>query len=84
MKYTLEQFAAACHDILTADPGPEGRTRVCSVVQDVLKDESFITSHISPDGPERKILYEDRDLGFCILAHNYQGAKESNPHDHGP
>ena len=34
--------------------------------------------------PERKILYEDPKLGFCILAHVYTGKKESNPHDHGP
>jgi len=34
--------------------------------------------------PERKILYEDPKLGFCILAHVYNGKKESNPHDHGP
>ena len=34
--------------------------------------------------PERKILYEDPKLGFCILAHVYNGVKESNPHDHGP
>ena len=34
--------------------------------------------------PERKILYEDPELGFCILAHVYHGAKESAPHDHGP
>jgi hypothetical protein len=29
-------------------------------------------------------LYEDPELGFCILGHVYQGAKESQPHDHGP
>ena len=82
--YTLEQFASACRDIITADPGPEGRKKVCALVQDVLQDETFIATHLSPDGPERKILYEDPQLGFCILAHNYKGAKESNPHDHGP
>ena len=30
------------------------------------------------------MLYEDPELGFCILGHVYQGAKDSNPHDHGP
>jgi len=33
---------------------------------------------------ERKILYEDPALGFCILGHVNQGARESKPHDHGP
>jgi len=39
---------------------------------------------VGDDVPERKILYEDPELGFCILAHNHDGAKESQPHDHGP
>ena len=30
------------------------------------------------------MLYEDPDLHFCIVAHVYEGAKESAPHDHGP
>ena len=84
MSYTLEQFAAACRRILTDDRGPEGRRKVCALVQDVLKDDVFIAAHLGDDGPERKILYEDPELGFCILAHVYQGARESQPHDHGP
>ena len=84
MAYTLEQFAAACHDALTADPGPGGRKKVCEIVENVLKDETFVAKHLDDSVPERKILYEDPQLGFCILAHHYHGAKESQPHDHGP
>ena len=80
----LEQFADGCHRILTEDPGPEGRKKVCALVQEVLTDDTFIATHLGDDVPERKILYEDPKLGFCILAHAYKGAKESNPHDHGP
>ncbi|MGH7342486.1 MAG: hypothetical protein ACREKH_18535, partial [Candidatus Rokuibacteriota bacterium] len=83
MGYTLEEFSAACHTILTEDPGPKGRTKVCALVRDVLKDETFVAAHLGDDVPERKILYEDPELGFCILGHVYKGAKESNPHDHG-
>src|SRR5712691_9417026 len=83
MSWTLEQSSAACQRALTNDPGPGGRKKVCEIVQDVLKDEAFVARHVGDDGPERKILYEDPKLGFCILAHVYQGAKESNPHDHG-
>jgi hypothetical protein len=84
MSYTLEQFADACHRILAADPGPKGREQVCALVREVLQDEAFVARHL-PDGtPERKVLYEDPELGFCILAHAYEGAKESAPHDHGP
>ncbi len=72
MGHTLEQFAAACHRILATEPGPGGRQKVCALVQEVLKDEAFIAR------------YEDSQLGFCVLAHVYTGAKESQPHDHGP
>ena len=84
MAYTLESFAAAAHDILTADPGPAGRERLRALVEDVLKDDAFVSQHLGDDVPERKILYTDPQLGFCILGHVYRGARESNPHDHGP
>ena len=84
MAHTLEQFAATCHDVLKAEPGAAGRKKVCALLQEVLADEKFVSTHIGDGVPERKILYEDPELSFCILAHNYQGAKESSPHDHGP
>ena len=84
MAHTLEQFAAACRRVLQDDPGPAGREKVCGLVRDVLQDDAFIARHVGDDVPERKILYEDPQLGFCILAHRYTGAKESAPHDHGP
>jgi predicted metal-dependent enzyme (double-stranded beta helix superfamily) len=84
MAHTLEQFAADCHRILTADPGSTGRQQVCALLQEVLKDDDFIATHLGDNVPERKILYEDPELGFCILAHVYQGARGSAPHDHGP
>ena len=83
MAYTLEQFSADCHRILTAEPGPEGRKKVCALVQKACADPEFVRQHLPEDGPERKILYEDPQLGFCILAHVNHGAKESQPHDHG-
>lgn len=84
MGHTLEGFAARCRDILKAENNPAGRSKVCSLLQDALKDEDFVAKTLDEATPERKILYEDPDLGFCILAHNYKGPKESSPHDHGP
>ncbi len=83
MGHTLEDFSSACHRILKATPGPEGRQQVCTLLQDVLADETFVATHLGDDVPERKIIYEDEELGFCILAHVNRGAKESPPHDHG-
>jgi len=84
MGYTLEQFATKCHDALKGQPGVEGRKAVCALVKDVLKDSDFIATYIPEGTPERKVLYEDPELGFTILAHAHTGAKGSKPHDHGP
>jgi hypothetical protein len=84
MAYTLEQFSADCHRVLATEPGPQGRKKVCELVQKACADADFVKRHLPDDGPDRKILYEDPELGFCILGHVNQGAKQSAPHDHGP
>ncbi|MBV1799978.1 hypothetical protein [Siccirubricoccus sp. G192] len=53
-------------------------------MREALQDPEFIAAHIPEGTPERKVLYEDPELGFAILAHAYTGAKSSKPHDHGP
>lgn len=85
MAYTLDEFATDCRTALTADPGPGGREAVCKLVERALRDEDFVAAHLPPDADaERRVLYEDPDLGFCICAHVYKGAKQGAPHDHGP
>jgi predicted metal-dependent enzyme (double-stranded beta helix superfamily) len=84
MGYTIEQFSQACHRILSKEPEIEGRKKICALLQDVLKDETFVANNFRDDTPEREVLYEDAQLGFCILAHQFKGAKDSHPHDHGP
>lgn len=83
MSITIEQFSSECSKILGAEPGPAGRQKVCDLLRKALSDEAFVASTLTDDIPERKVLYEDPKLGFCILAHHYQGARESAPHDHG-
>jgi hypothetical protein len=83
MSHTLESLAAAAHDVLEKHNDPEGREKVCALLREALTDRAFVARHLGDDVPERKILYEDPQLGFCILAHVYKGAKESQPHDHG-
>ena len=84
MNHTIEKFAADCHRILKAEPNPAGRSKVSDLLRECLKDRQFVSAYLTDETPERKILYEDSELGFCILAHYYRGAKESSPHDHGP
>ena len=83
MSVTLEQFAAECHRLLAANPGPEGRKQVCALVEEACKDKDFVAKYLSDAGGQRDILYEDPDLGFCVCAHVYHDARESQPHDHG-
>lgn len=84
MSITLEQFAAECQTILKSEPGPSGRRKICMLLEDLLRDPQFVSSAVNDSTPERQVLYEDPELGFCVLAHNYKGAKDSPPHDHGP
>ena len=84
MSPTLEQFAAECRTILKSEPGPSGRRKICMRLETLLRDPRFVSSSVNEATPERQVLYEDPDLGFCILAHQYKGAKASPPHDHGP
>ena len=84
MPHTLEQFAATCHQLLAAEPGPAGREKVWKLLEQVLADQAFIDQHLTDATGDREIIYEDARLGFCILAHHYKGAKHSPPHDHGP
>ena len=77
MTTTLEGFAAKCHDLLKAEPGPAGREKVRALLEATLKDEAFVSRYLDDRTPERKILYEDPELRFCILAHAYHAAKVS-------
>ena len=84
MPITVSELATQCRDILTADSGPTGRTEVAKLLSQVLADPANVEVLIPPETEERHMLYQDPDLGFCILAHQYKGPKESLPHDHGP
>jgi predicted metal-dependent enzyme (double-stranded beta helix superfamily) len=85
MNPVIEQFAAECHDILKNDPGAGGLERVRQGLEKILVDKSVIDEYFGPDqNAPRNILYEDPELGFCILAHIYNEASVRSPHDHGP
>jgi len=84
MTTKLQQFARECQTILRSEPGPSGRRQICMRLEQILRDPQFVSSNLDDTTPERQVLYEDPDLGFCVLAHNYKGAKDSPPHDHGP
>lgn len=84
MANQLEQFATECNRILKNEPGPSGREKVVDALANLLKDKDFVEAHLGDGTGSRDVLYEDPDLGFTILAHAYEGASQSAPHDHGP
>lgn len=84
MAYTLEQLSADCRAAMDVDAGPAGREQVRDFVSKACKDDDFVATYLGPDNTTpRQVIYEDDKHGFCILAHVYEGAKGSNPHDHG-
>lgn len=85
MSYTLEQLSADCRAAIDKDPGPAGRDEVRQYIAKACADPEFVAQHLGPDNTvPRQVIYEDDKHKFCILAHVYEGAKGSNPHDHGP
>ena len=84
MNQILSDLATRCKTLLGETPGPEGRAKVAAMLSDMLADPAKVDALVPPSTGERDLLYQDPDLGFCILAHVYGDAKTSSPHDHGP
>jgi hypothetical protein len=84
MAYTLEQFVADARAALKATPGPAGRQKVSQHLERLLANTGFIEQHLGPQAPlGRHTLYEDKELGFVVLAHVNKDPHKSPPHDHG-
>jgi len=87
MGYTLTQLAADIRETLKEDGGRAGKERICTYVSRSLTDEAFVASHLrerAPGAHPREVLYEDPELGFCIVGHVEHNSRQSRPHDHGP
>jgi hypothetical protein len=83
-RHSLDSFAASARAILARDNTPAGRDHVAALLREALRDRAFVESLFDEASPERKIVHQDPELGFCILAHRYGDAKHGGPHDHGP
>ena len=73
MGHTLEQFAAKCHRILKANPRPTGRQQVCTRLQEVLKDESFL------QGSELRVIQRELELESAIGHGGPAGVRGQSP-----
>lgn len=86
MGYTLDDLISDCRAALRGGETPDALEAVRRAVETALGDAGFLEEHIlsRTAPPERVILHEDSELGFCICAHVYDAAKPGEPHDHGP
>jgi hypothetical protein len=84
MTYTLDAFVKDAQASLKAHDGPAGREKVRVLLEKLLTNKAFVEEAVGPAAPmgARK-LYEDKDLGFVVLAHVNAKAHRSPPHDHG-
>jgi len=84
MTYTLDAFVKDAQAALTAHEGPAGREEVRVLLEKLLANPQFVDEAVGPAAPmgARK-LYEDKEMGFVVLAHVNPKAHKSPPHDHG-
>lgn len=87
MSYSLDDLVGDIRASLSKSAIDACAKDVCGHVSKALLDPDFVSEHL-PDrvGKQqpRAVLWEDRDLGFCVCGHVYAGPAESGPHDHGP
>src|SRR5260370_5568451 len=84
MTYTLDAFAKDAKSALETTIGPASREKVRLLLEKLLGNQAFVDEAVGPAAPigTRK-LYEDKDLGFVVLAHCNPKPHKSPPHDHG-
>lgn len=77
MTPSLQSLARDCKAVLQQRDTPEGRSEVASLLARALRDPVFLKEQFEGAAvPERKVVYEDPELGFCILVHEYRDARE--------
>ncbi|MBV8189368.1 MAG: hypothetical protein JO339_19155 [Alphaproteobacteria bacterium] len=84
MDYTLDAFIKEAKSALADHDGPAGREQVRVLLEKLLANPAFVDEAVGPKAPigARK-LYEDKELGFVVLAHCNPKSHKSPPHDHG-
>ena len=84
MTYTLDAFIVDAKTALKNHSGPAGREQVRVLLETLLANPSFVDEAVGPGAPSgTRKLYEDKDLGFVVLAHCNPKPHKSPPHDHG-
>jgi hypothetical protein len=84
MSYSLNDFCADTQSILKTEDNHDGRDRIRQKLEQLLQDPDFCAEYVGPESdPGMQQIYEDPELGFCVLAYNMASPRTSPPHDHG-
>ena len=85
MAYTLEQFCADNHAVLTSGvPLEQALPRIAEKLSILLLNPQFVAETFNDDTPiGRRELHHDPDTDVYVLAHVNEGPKKGSPHNHG-
>jgi predicted metal-dependent enzyme (double-stranded beta helix superfamily) len=84
MSYELEDFCKECHQTLAAGSARTQLEAVREALGRLLANADFVDRTCGPAAqPGLHLLYEDKELGFQVLAHINEKPRVSPPHDHG-
>ncbi len=82
--YSLEEFCDETRTILAQEGNAQGRDKVRSKLETLLKDEAFIAAYCGPNAePGIRTVYRCPETQFNVLVHIYVDGKFGPPHDHG-
>lgn len=83
MAYSLVDFCGDVRSILAGTDSHDGREQVRRKLEMLLADAGFHAAYLDAGEDGMTQIYEDPDLGFCVLAYNMTAPRTSPPHDHG-
>lgn len=84
MSYDFEQLKADVRSALTKGQSATELESIRQSLAKLLANNAFVEQTCGASAePGLKLLYEDREFGFQVLAHINEKARRSPPHDHG-
>lgn len=84
MTYDFEQLKTEVRAAIKNGNSPAQIDEVRRSLAKLLANKEFVVQTCGENAePGLKLLYEDPELGFQILAHINEKARQSPPHDHG-
>jgi predicted metal-dependent enzyme (double-stranded beta helix superfamily) len=85
MAYTLKQFCADHHALLTSgQPLSQALPQIAEKLSMLLKNPEFVAETFNDDTPiGRRTLHHDSDTDVYVLAHVNEGPRKGSPHNHG-